>query len=218
MLAAERSSLRIHYPQRASPVSFTTVYSVSRQRSYGNDAGKTIALGDLDNDGKPDLASSEDGTNIWISRNTISPVPVTVSSNSPLSSGATLNLTSSAGSTYFWTGPNGFTSTLKNPSINNVTYANAGAYTVTVTNANGCSASASTNVLVNASSLSFDGVDDYVAVPNSASLNISSEITVELWMKTTTTQNLVVLEKSNTNTNYGIQTATGCMVAETIIS
>ena len=54
-------------------------------------------------------------------------------------------------------------------------------------------------------------MDDYVAVPNSASLNISSEITVELWMKTTTTQNLVVLEKSNTNTNYGIQTAAGSL-------
>jgi hypothetical protein len=47
-----------------------------------------------------------------------------------------------AGATYSWTGPNGFTSTLKNPSVSV-----AGTYTATVKNpANGCTASAPAQV------------------------------------------------------------------------
>lgn len=55
-------------------------------------------------------------------------------SNSPVCAGGTLNLTAStvAGASYSWTGPNGFTSSLQNPSL---TYsaAYAGTYTVQVT-------------------------------------------------------------------------------------
>lgn len=60
-------------------------------------------------------------------------------SNMPVCAGNTLNLsaTTVAGATYAWTGPNGFTSALQNPSL---TYAavNEGIYTVQVTVA-GCS-------------------------------------------------------------------------------
>lgn len=59
-------------------------------------------------------------------------------SNSPVCAGAALNLTATtiAGATYIWTGPNGFTSTLQNPTIN-YTAAYAGTYSVQVT-APGC--------------------------------------------------------------------------------
>ncbi|MDR6846810.1 PA14 domain-containing protein, partial [Flavobacterium granuli] len=40
---------------------------------------------------------------------------------------------------YSWTGPNGYTSTDKNPVISNVTAANMGTYTLTVIDINGCS-------------------------------------------------------------------------------
>lgn len=79
------------------------------------------------------------------------PSAPTVSSNSPVCTGGTLNLTASLiiGSTYSWTGPNGFTSTLQNPSITGVTAAAAGTYTVIVNN--GCASSpATTTVVVNA--------------------------------------------------------------------
>lgn len=61
-------------------------------------------------------------------------------SNSPVCGGAALNLTAStvAGGTYAWTGPNGFTSSLQNPSLTYST-ANAGTYIVQVTTA-GCAA------------------------------------------------------------------------------
>ncbi|SEW45740.1 Por secretion system C-terminal sorting domain-containing protein [Chitinophaga sp. YR573] len=58
-------------------------------------------------------------------------------------SGVTINASSTvSGATYSWTGPNSFTSTLKNPVVST-----AGTYTVTVTNpANGCTASQSVTV------------------------------------------------------------------------
>ena len=74
-----------------------------------------------------------------------------VTSNGPLCQGSTLTLNASniTGATYNWTGPNGFTSNLQNPSIDNVTAANAGIYKVTAT-VNGCpSPAGSINVIVN---------------------------------------------------------------------
>jgi hypothetical protein len=55
-----------------------------------------------------------------------------------------------SGATYSWTGPNGFTSTLQNPTRSSAATADGGTYNVTVT-VNGCtSAAGSTNVVVNA--------------------------------------------------------------------
>ena len=43
-----------------------------------------------------------------------------------------------AGSTYMWTGPNGYTSTEQNPVINPVALNNAGDYTAKITTPQGC--------------------------------------------------------------------------------
>ena len=78
------------------------------------------------------------------------PLPTpTAGSNSPLCLGSALNLTSSGGSSYSWTGPNGFASTDQNPSIPDFTADDAGTYTVAVTN-NSCSAVATTEVALSA--------------------------------------------------------------------
>jgi hypothetical protein len=79
------------------------------------------------------------------------PATPTAANNGPLCVGTTLNLTTPAvaGATYAWTGPNGFTSAVQNPTINNVTAADAGTYNVTVT-VNGCtSAQGPTTVVIN---------------------------------------------------------------------
>jgi len=78
--------------------------------------------------------------------------PVTAGNNGPLCAGQTLNLTATAlaGATYSWTGPAGFSSTLQNPTITNITPAMAGNYVVTITTtAPTCIASSSTTFVIN---------------------------------------------------------------------
>ncbi len=77
------------------------------------------------------------------------PLPTgTASNNGPVCSGSTLNLTSSLEAAYSWSGPNGFHSTLQNPSL--VTNdSSGGLYTVVITNTAGCTAIDSTIAVVN---------------------------------------------------------------------
>ncbi|MDO7854674.1 T9SS type A sorting domain-containing protein [Hymenobacter sp. CA1UV-4] len=74
---------------------------------------------------------------------------LTASANTPLCVGDNLLLTASLvpGASYSWTGPAGFTSLLRNPSIANVGTNRSGTYTVTAA-ANGCSVSAQVVVAV----------------------------------------------------------------------
>ncbi len=76
------------------------------------------------------------------------PTAPTASSNSPVCQNSSINLTASTvtGATYSWTGPNGFTSSLQNPTISNATAAMAGIYSVTVTVA-GCTSPAGTTTV-----------------------------------------------------------------------
>lgn len=79
---------------------------------------------------------------------TVNPTPtVTASNNGPLCQGSTLDLTanSSAGATFNWSGPNGFTSTAQNPTVtSSADVANEGVYTVVATLGN-CASTASTS-------------------------------------------------------------------------
>lgn len=61
-----------------------------------------------------------------------------------------LNVNAVGAIAYNWTGPNGFTSLARNPTINNVQTGNMGTYSVTVTTAY-CTNTSSINVIVNAS-------------------------------------------------------------------
>src|SRR5664279_1361742 len=84
----------------------------------------------------------------------VNALPVaTASNNGPVCVGTPLTLTGPAGmTTYSWTGPLGFTSTLQSPTVSaSATVAMAGTYSLVVTNASGCSiAAATTTVVVNA--------------------------------------------------------------------
>ncbi|MGQ3133642.1 MAG: PKD domain-containing protein, partial [Flavobacteriales bacterium] len=84
---------------------------------------------------------------------TINPIPATpnFTTNSPVCAGFTLNFNAPtvAGATYVWSGPNGFTSALEDPSITSVTTAASGTYSLYVV-VNGCtSATATQNVIIN---------------------------------------------------------------------
>lgn len=91
-------------------------------------------------------AATSAGTTI-----TVNPLPtVTAANNGPLCVGDALNLTATGtnGGTFSWTGPNGFNSTLQNPTVASVTTADFGTYTVTLT-VNSCPSSATTTVTLN---------------------------------------------------------------------
>ncbi len=74
------------------------------------------------------------------------PIP-TLSSNSPVCIKGLLSFTGGGGNAYSYSGPNGFTSDLQNPSINNVSGAASGIYTLIARNS-GCSASVTHSVTI----------------------------------------------------------------------
>jgi hypothetical protein len=80
---------------------------------------------------------------------TVNPLPtITINSSLTLCTGSQINLTASGGGNYTWSGPNGFSSILQNPTILNSTLSNSGIYTVSVTNM-GCTSVATANVTIN---------------------------------------------------------------------
>ena len=80
------------------------------------------------------------------------PARPTITSNSPICEGSNLIFSTAnvTGGTFSWTGVNGFSSSVQNPTISSATTLASGSYSATVT-VNGCSSPASTNsVTVNA--------------------------------------------------------------------
>jgi gliding motility-associated-like protein len=80
-------------------------------------------------------------------------------SNNPSCEGENLILTASNGAAYSWTGPDGFTSSAQNPTINGITSAANGTYYVTLTTALGCTNKDSTTVNVNPAPTADAGTD-----------------------------------------------------------
>ncbi len=72
----------------------------------------------------------------------------TLQSNSPVCIGKDIELTASGGTSYSWTGPNSFSSTLQNPKILNSSIANSGTYTCKVTGSGSCDGTFNINVIV----------------------------------------------------------------------
>lgn len=108
---------------------------------------------------------------------------ITAGANSPLCSGNTLNLTATSGTSYSWTGPNGFTSKLQNPTITAITTAYAGDYTVTVTSGT-CSASSTTTVKVYEQPVASAGSDVTICEGDNTTLTASGGLSYG-WLPTT---------------------------------
>ncbi|MEO6301673.1 MAG: PKD domain-containing protein [Bacteroidia bacterium] len=79
----------------------------------------------------------------------ISTTSVSANNNGPVCSGNNVQLHAFGNGSFVWSGPNGYTSNLQNPVINNATSNANGVYTVVITSAQGCTATATTNVFVN---------------------------------------------------------------------
>lgn len=103
------------------------------------------------------VIGSDNGQDIDVQGSPIAPTP---SNNGPICPGDTLILTANvSGTTFFWSGPNGFTASASNPQIVNVNSSHAGVYTLLYKSGICFSAPGTTNVLFN------------VPVPISASSN-----------------------------------------------
>jgi gliding motility-associated-like protein/uncharacterized repeat protein (TIGR01451 family) len=132
---------------------------------------------------------------------TVNAIPVAIAnSNSPVCMDSTINLTAQSvlGATYAWTGPNGFSSPLQNPSINNASSTEAGTYSLTLIN-NGCT---SVTVL------------DTVVVYNCSGADLAVVKTVN--DSTPLIGSTVVF--TITATNNGTNDATGVMILEMLES
>jgi gliding motility-associated-like protein len=103
----------------------------------------------------------------------VNPLPLpSAGNNGPLCAGTVLNLTSTGGGTYSWTGPNSFSSTSQNPSLSGSTIAASGIYTVTVTSAANCTATATTTVTVNPMPVPVSGSNSPVC--NNGTINLTA--------------------------------------------
>ncbi|CAM3092669.1 hypothetical protein DRF59_13905 [Chryseobacterium flavum] len=101
------------------------------------------------------------GNDIFIAKFQDCTSAAVITSNSPVCPNSTILLNATGGTTYNWTGPNGFTSAQQNPIIPNATAAHAGTYTCQVSGSGMCDGSFTVNVIV---------ADNIAPVPNTTSL------------------------------------------------
>lgn len=138
-----------------TPINFTgggaTTYTWTGPNGYSSNVqNPVIASAQATNNGTYTLTvTNVNGcVNFTTTPVTVDPLPVITVNNPTVCVNNTINLTSTGGSTYSWSGPLGFTSGAQNPSIINATTSMSGVYTVVVTSAAGCTASATSTVSV----------------------------------------------------------------------
>lgn len=133
--------------------------------------------------------------------------------------GHTLNLAVNTPfvSTYRWTGPNGYTATTQDLTINGVQPAHAGRYTITLTDLAGCASTDSVNVTVHALPAAFTGTNQEMCAGGEVTLGAAgANGNTYSWSSnpagfTSSHPNLVV--RPSATTTYTLTetvTATGC--------
>jgi Leucine-rich repeat (LRR) protein len=85
-----------------------------------------------------------------------------VSTNSPVCDGAVLLLSATAGQSYRWEGPGGFSSDVQNPEILSAGKSAEGVYTVTIRNGDDCSVTLQTEVMINNRSVPVIDLIDFI--------------------------------------------------------
>ena len=144
-----------------------------------------------------DAAGSTDSHSYSV---TVLPVPTASAGNGgPYCVGQTIQLSASGGGSYSWTGPGGFTSTQQNPTIPSASAAKAGTYTVTVS-ASGCTAQASTTVVV-------DSTPPVLVVPTNRTVTCGSSTDPTATGQATATDSL---DPSPTVTSSDVSSLSGC--------
>ncbi|OFY82678.1 MAG: hypothetical protein A3F72_02360 [Bacteroidetes bacterium RIFCSPLOWO2_12_FULL_35_15] len=139
----------------ASSVFPNPIFNWTGPNATGNLATLTIPSATLADSGPYAVSVTSNGctgpatiVNITVSAN---PIATVSSTTTTICSGNTINLNSTGGGTYSWTGPNGFASSNGIDSIPTSTIAASGTYTVVITNSAGCKDTATVSIAVNQS-------------------------------------------------------------------
>jgi gliding motility-associated-like protein len=130
--------------------------------------------------------------------------------NSPLCIGKNLSISTPInGSSYEWSGPNGFTSNLPNPVISNVDLINSGVYYLTVTLPSGCASLGSDTIVVNSIPVPVINGDSAVSYGRSITLCATAG-ELYLWNTGQTTQCISISPETETTYTVTVTTAGGC--------
>ena len=108
------------------------------------------------------------------------PTP-TAGNTGPYCAGTTIQLNSTGGGTYFWSGPSGYFNSTQNPTRPNANDTMDGIYTVTVTNAAGCTATTTDTVIVNALPIDSASNTGPYCIGDTIQLNSTSSIDTSDW-------------------------------------
>lgn len=140
------------------------------------------------------------------------PTP-TASNNGPLCIGGSLTINCNPSFTsYSWTGPNSFTSSLRNNTISNAQVINSGIYNLTVTDANGCTGSSNTTaqIVTNTTNLSITS-NSPVCIGSNIQINVTGGNTYS-WTGpngfTSTDSVIVINNVSYADTGYYVVSST----------
>ena len=136
-----------------------------------------------------------------------------ISYNSPLCAGQNLQLSASGGSSYSWTGPNGFTSTGQNPVITNINGSHSGQYTCTITGSGGCYKDMNITVTIQDTPIPTGNVNQIFCRAENATLNniTISGTAIKWYADATSTQSLAITTLLAHNTTYyATQTINEC--------
>jgi hypothetical protein len=148
-------------PSSAGTISGTGTSTIINWNSLFTNGNAKITVSGIDTISPGNIYTSPNSDTLTITV-IAAPAPPTTSNNGPVCTGNTLSLTASmiTGATYSWTGPNGFTSIVQNPTVStNATTAMAGSYKVNATvTATGCTSLAdSTTVVINQATANNNG-------------------------------------------------------------
>lgn len=130
----------------------------------------------------------------------------TVTSNSPLCIGSTVNLTANGGNYYSWTGPNNFSSNVQSPSFVATSSLSSGTYTAIITSANGCSSTDTVKVEVAPGSMVSISSNTLVCQGHSVLLTASGATSYN-WFNSATTPTIIVTP--TTTSVYSVSGSSG---------
>ena len=159
-----------------------------------------------------------------ISANTLLSIKIkpdfTITSNSAVCVGQNLNFTATVNastgiSSYSWTGPNNFTSSVQSPTLNGVSATTTGVYKLVAVGVNQCIATATTNVIVTESLPPVVSPTAQVVLSNSITLIATGCAGITDWYKTSDNQGVIMPVSPIVKTLYYAKcNLTGCVSAK----